>query len=113
MPQQPLLDLNRRTGARVHKTANAATGHHTMTGNHQWNAIGAAGATDRTRRATNLPRDITISQRTPGRNFTNRLPHALTKRTAVKFKRQLKAELWIIEVAFNLPAGCLREAVLR
>src|SRR3990172_9162853 len=104
MAQQPLLDGDRRAAARVHEAADAVTRNHAVAGNDERNAVGAARAADRSRRAFYLACDVEIGQRVAARDSADRAPHAALERGAVEFVRQIKPELGIVEIAFELAA---------
>ena len=113
VPKQPALDLDSRAAPGVHEAADPAAAQHAMAGNDERDAVCPAGAAHGTRRRAQLPCNVQVSERPAARNGANRAPHLALEVGAAVIERQVEAEIRVVEIAPDLAADALGQAVER
>ena len=110
--QKPALYRDRIAVGHTHEAAQRAlAADNTMAGNDQRDRIGAAGATDCTRRRRKLARHFAVGARLADRNPRQRVPDPAAERRAFRCQRQVKRNSRIGQITLELAARALCDRI--
>src|SRR5437773_1081745 len=97
----------------VRESSDAARRKDAVARNHERQGVGSTGLPDRARRRAQLARKLAVAPGAPRFDRRDLSPDTALERRAALGKRQIEAEIRVVDVALDLRARALGEAITR